>query len=280
MNWLVFAGLSVLLYSVAALFQRLAMKKDDADPVISSVIFQFIIAVGISCITFFYGFNFPPANMWLPIFIAGTLYGSGTVFLFRGIKIIEASEMIIVTTFGTIVALTVSYFFLHERLTPIQLLGTLLILSATVLVKLERTSLRFNKGIIYALAGASCYGVAVVIDGYILTSVNMFSYLPLSNLISGLAILAMYPGKILSTIRYVKNLQSNLVIYSLLYAGAAIMFYIPIQSGVLVSQMSAANRISILLTVILSMIFLRERDNMAKKILSALLTTIGIMLIK
>lgn len=44
-------------------------------------------------------------------------------------------------------------------------------------------------------------------------------------------------------------------------------------------QVSTVVRSSIILTVILSTIFLGERDNIVKKIVGAMLTTVGVILV-
>lgn len=280
MNWLIFAGISVLCFSASSLFQRLAMKDENSDPVTSSIIFQFLLGIGSAVIAAVLGFHLPPLNLWPYFVAAGGLYAGGSVFFFRSIKMIEASELAILGGFGTLVTLVVSFFFLSERLNPVQWAGALMILTAIVLVKYERKNFRFNKGVLFALLGTTCYGTAIVFDGFILKSYDTISYLPLMSFLPGIILLLSFPKHIPKLIHDVRTINIHLGLYSLLYVIAAETFYIPIQNGTLVSQMSAVGRVSIILTVIMAMIVLKERSHLGKKLIGAILTTIGIFLIR
>ncbi len=280
MHWLIFAGISVLAYSGATLFQRLAMKEESSDPVTSSIIFQFLLGIGSTAIALIWGFKMPPSHLWPNLLAAGALYASGSVLFFRSIKMIEASELAILGGFGTLVTIIVAFFFLSERLTGIQWIGAVLILIAIVLVKFERRNFRYNKGVLYALLGTSCYGLAIVFDGYNLKFYDAISYLPVMSFIPGVLLLLAFPRHVPKIISQVRTININLVIYSLLYVISAETFYLPIQQGTLVSQMSSVGRVSIILTVILAMIFLKERSHLGKKLIGAILATLGIVLIR
>jgi len=280
MHWLIFAGISVLTFAVASLFQRLAMKEEKSDPVTSSIIFQLLLGLGSTIIALIVGFHPPPAYLWPYFLAAGFLYAFGSLFFFRAIKTIGASELAILGGAGTLVTLIVSFVFLSERLSPTQWLGAVFILTAIVIVNYERESFRFHKGVLLALAGTSCYGLAIVFDGYILRTVDAISYLPLSSFLPALVLILIFPKKIPALIQNIRQINVNLGIYSALYVISAEAFYTPIQNGALVSQVSSVGRVSIILTVILAMIFLKERSHVGKKVVGAILTTVGILLIR
>ena len=73
---------------------------------------------------------------------------------------------------------------------------------------------------------------------------------------------------------------SHLFIYSFFYALSAITFYLALDAGASISQLSPISRASIIVTVILSAFFLNERKDMGKKILSALLVSAGVLLLR
>jgi len=280
MHWLIFGALNVTGFSVAAIFQRMAMKKDDSDPVTSTIIFQFLLCFTSAIVAAFIGFHLPPSNVWLAIVFTGMLYAYGTLSFFRAIKTIEASEMSILGSFGTLITVILSYFFLQERLNVTQLAGILLILSAVIIINYNRNKLRLTTGTWYALLGASCYGTAVIFDTYIVKFYDAVSFLPFGSFVIGIILLLSFPRSIGKLAHDVRKIDRNLLIYSVLYTFAALMFYLPLQFGTYVSQLSAVGRVSIILTIILAAIFLKERSHVGKKILGAILTTIGIFLIK
>ena len=133
---------------------------------------------------------------------------------------------------------------------------------------------------LFALLGTSCYGLALVFDGYNLKFYDAISYLPIISFLPGFMLLLSFPRHIPKLVNDIRRINIHLVIYSLLYVTSAVTFFLPIQNGALVSQMTSVGRVSIILTVILAMIFLKERSHLAKKFVGALLATLGILLIK
>lgn len=280
MHWIWFALISLTTFSVSTLLQRVIMREEKSDAITSSIVFQLIMTALSVPVAFYFGFHLPPLIL-LPFFvISAVLYGFGTLSFFRASQKLEASEVSILAGSGALVTIIASSIFLGERFTATQLLGVGLILSAVVLVNYRRDRISFNKSSWYALLGAACYGLAVVSDGHILRSFDTFSFLPFMNIMPATVILLAYPKKFPKLIHDLRHINKNLVLYSAVYLVAAETFYYPLKNGALVSQMSTIMRASIIMTVILSMIFLKERSNMLKKFVGAILTTAGILLIR
>ncbi len=280
MHWLIFGALNVIGFSVAAIFQRLAMKKGNSDPVASAIIFEFLLSATSFIVAMVMGFNIPPKEVAAPMTAIALLYGFGSVFFFRSAKTTEASDISILGSTGTLVTVVLSYFFLNERLNVTQLIGVLLILLSVIIINFSKHKLRLHAGAWQAIMGAACFGTAVIFDSVILKSYDAISYLPVGSFYIALVLLAAYPKTARTLPSAVKTIDMNLIIYSVLYTFAALMFYIPLGMGTYVSQLSAVGRVSIILTVILSAVFLKERSHIGKKIIGAILTTIGIFLIR
>jgi uncharacterized membrane protein len=136
-----------------------------------------------------------------------------------------------------------------------------------------------NKGVWFALLGTLCYGTAVISDTVIIRGFEVVSFLPILSLGTVLMMMLAYPKKITSVFKSLTRVNKNLLIYSLLYAAAAIAFYLSIEMGALVGQVSTVVRASIIFTVILSSVFLKERKDVGKKIVGAILTTMGVVLL-
>ncbi len=280
MHWLIFSAINVVAISVSSLFQKLAMKNEKSDPVTSTAIFQFLFALFGGVAALISGFHLPPSELFVYFIFSSILYAIGTTSFFRAAQILEASELTVLGSFGTIVTILISFFFLGERLSTPQWLGAAFILTGVTIVSYERTGIKFNSGVIWALVGAFCYGLGVTFDAYILRFYDALSFIPVISTLTGIVVLVIHPNKISKFFVDLRTVNSNLRIFTFLYVIGAISFYYPISQGILVSQMSSIGRVSIILTVILAMIFLKERLHIGKKILGAILTTIGIMLIK
>ncbi len=279
MPWFIFAGINIILSATSALFQRLAMKKEESDPIIASILFQFLLTFFGAIFAILTGFHFPSASLFPYFLLSGVLYAGGTVAFFQSIKRIEASEMTVLAGSGVLFTILTSFVFIHERLTSSQFVGAILILSAVVLINYNRKTFRLNTGAWLAILGAALYGTAVVADTYIIKQYDAISFLPLASFTPGIFISLWYARKIPETIRSLKRVDRNLLIFSFLYAIQGVTFYLALQYGALVSQMSTISRASIILTVVLAAVFLKESKHLWRKIFAALLTTTGVLLV-
>ena len=279
MSWLLLVVISVVATSVANLYQKIAMREEKSDAVASAIAFQILTGLCYAIFALIKGFHVP--QMWLAPYFLGTmvLYAAGTVCFFRAIKQIEASEMSIITGAGAIVTIVASMIFLKDVLSVTQLIGAACILTAVVLINLKKKSVVMNQGVWLALLGSALYGSAVIFDTIIIHAFDAASFIPIGSLGTALVIMIWYPKKIPIVVRTLRRVDKNLLIFSVLYAAAAITFYLAVETGALVGKVSSISRSAIILTVLLSTILLKERDNIDKKILGAILTTIGVILV-
>ncbi|MBI5614354.1 DMT family transporter [Candidatus Gottesmanbacteria bacterium] len=279
MHWIIFGIFGVIATTVANLFQKIAMKDEKSDPVISAIFFQFILGFVTSFFTLVKGFYLPDASL-IPYFLcSGALYATGSICFFRAIKYIEASEMTILGGFSVLVTILASIIFLSDKLTLIQLSGAALILLAVVVISWRKNEVKISTGMWLALGGAVSYGMAVVFDSYIVKRYSAVSFLPLASFIPGTLLMLFYIRRIPDVIKAIPMIDKNLIIYGVIYSFSAIAFYQGLESGALVGQMSAIWRASVVLTVIFASIFLHESKHIGQKIVGAVLATIGVLLV-
>ncbi len=196
MNWFVFAIIGILSISVANIFQRLAMREEESDPLVSSIFFQFVLTFIIGIFVILKGFV-PPPILEFPInfTLSAIFYAAGTLLLFKAAKKIGASEITILSAFGAFVSILGGMFFLHEVVTLKELLGTILVITPVLMVQ-NKLGLSGNKGVIYAILGTSCYALAVVSDTYVLKRYDPVSYVMIMSLLPGIVLLLANPGVI------------------------------------------------------------------------------------
>jgi uncharacterized membrane protein len=66
-----------------------------------------------------------------------------------------------------------------------------------------------------------------------------------------------------------------MAIFCFFYSIQAVTYYLAYQSGALLSQLSPVTKLSTVVTVLLGIIFLKERDNLPRKIIATILATAG-----
>ncbi len=279
MSWLLLLFINVIAISVASLFQRLAMKEKESDPVLSTTIFQFILGLIVLPFAISRGFVFPPfATLWPLFLFSSVLYALGSVMFFKSIKLIEASEMTVLAGVGAIVTMICAYFFLGERLVFHQYLGAALVLASILIIAHRGKKFVFNKGALLALLAASFFSFATISDVLVIKSYDAISYAAMMSLLPGIVLCFLFPKKMLQLPKAIKNIDKNLVIYSLVYSVGVVTFYSALNKA-MISQVSVVVKTNIILTVILAAIFIKENDRLGQKILAALICMAGVMLV-
>ena len=280
MSWLFILLINVIAISVATLFQRLAMKKEESDPVLSSIVFQLLLGFIIIPFAIIQGFSWPNlAELW-PYFLFSTiLYAFGSIMFFKSIKLIEASEMIILSGAGAIVTMICAYIFLRERLVMPQYFGAVLVMASIFLVQYKKQKFVFGKGALLALVATSLFAFANVSDMMIIRTYDAISYAGLMSLLPGLMLCLIYFKKMPALIKSTKNTDKNLLAYTAIYSIGVITFYMALAKGAMLSQVSVICKTNIILTVIFAAIFIKERDNLWRKILAAIICMVGVILV-
>jgi uncharacterized membrane protein len=129
---------------------------------------------------------------------------------------------------------------------------------------------------------AFCYGLAVTNDAFILKhTTNVYSYTAFSFLLPGIFLFIVRP-KVITKFGFLRQpvVLRNMLFMTLFYSIAAIAFFSALGAGANASQLGPINQSSVVLTVLLAAILLKERDQLGKKLLSAFLVFIGVMLLK
>lgn len=281
MNWLVLTLISVFITAFANILLRVLMKNEKSNPFSYAVVFHFLVAIVSLVFALLHGFQFPMWNQNLIYFLlAAALWGSGTVFYFKASHLLEASEVIILSPFRAVVTIIASIIFLHESFTPQQIIGFILISAAILLVTNLKHKIQFNNGIYYALAMTLFYGSAVIFDVLIIRIYDPISYLAVSNFLIGSLLLLFYPKALLQLNTFLKpEFLKKMLPLGVFSSIQAIAFYYALKIGQ-TSQIASVNQSQVIVTVILAVILLKERDNLLKKVIGSILVTIGVLLLK
>ena len=264
MDWFLFSIISVIAGAIASILSRVLMKDQDSDPMSYAIVFQLLCTIFIFLFALWNGFVMPPIAQYpFNFLILAILYALGSVFILKAYQLSEASEVIIVTSSRAIPAIIAGMIVLGEIFTPVQALGAILIFVAIVLINLKNKRLKITKGNLYALAFAVCFGLAVVNDKYVMVTsqTEAISYTAVAFLLPTLLLIVTNPKSILKSKHFLKlSMLMKMVLLCVFYSISAICFYLAFQYGANASQLTPIAQSGVILTVILSAIFLNERD--------------------
>ena len=282
LSWQILLAISVVTYSVSVILQKAILKNKKSDPVAYSIVFQIVTGLIIGIYALINGFKTPDLIPLIPnLIVMVLLYGIGNILIFKALKVADASSFTIMFSSRAIWMILGAVIFLKESFSGQQLLGTLLIILSVILVSWKSGGLRMGKGVVFSLLGALAFGLAFTNDAYILNNFDVPSYLTFSFLLPPLLIWAVYPK---STAKmkplFERGTFIKLLILGVIYAVSSISIFLAYQVGKNASQIAPLNQVSTILTVLLSMIFLKETDNKVIKILGAIISFVGVVLVK
>lgn len=258
------------------------MKQDKSDAHAQAIAFTGLVGIFSLIILLARGrFQSYITRQELPFFVAITLFTTAaTVFTFKGIKLIEASEHTILLTSSRLWLLAGAVLFLHERLTGKKLIGTVIILLGVIITQWKRRKFVVNQGAFYVLVAAMLFAISEVISYFILKDFDVFSFMVYACAFSLTALIAVNPQAIrkLSFYFYPKH-AFNIVIVSFNDALANLCGFIAYQIGRNALQIGPLMSTQTIVTVLLAILILRERGNMRQKLSGAVLAVAGTILL-
>lgn len=279
MTWFFLIIIAITFISFARLLQKRMLQNFSIDSVGYATLLQYIVTI----IIFFYsligGIKFYEFVNFIPnIILMVILYGLGSAILFYAFKYEEVSIVTVVFASSNIFATLSSVLFLGENLSMQRIIGIIIILIGVVIVNLnQQRQFIFTKWAFYALIASVIYGFAFTNDAYILSNNrDIPTYLTMSYLFPAVFLTLIFPKNLISV---AKNFNTKnyieLFVIAFLVVISTLSSYKALQLSNSVSLISALSQLSIIFTVILSVIFLRENENKNHKIIGSICAIFG-----
>lgn len=287
MGWQFWILTSVAFFAISSILQKRLMKGQDSDPVAYAIVFQVLVGVLIGGTGLLLGQLQIPANWadfgWNYLLMAA-FYGIGNIFVFNALKHLDVSKFGIIFATRSLVTILVIAIIFGSSLAPRQLLGTLVLFVSSVLVLSvdANSKLRFklDRGEIYAVLAALSFGLAVANDRAILPAYNSVTYLAIAFIAPAILIGLIYPRNLPKIKVFAKpQLLGRMLVFCVIYGISAIAFFNAYSDTANSAAVIGVNQFSTVLTVILGIIFLRERHNLVLKIITAILGLVGLLLL-
>lgn len=281
MSWQILLAASIILGSLATILQKVLMKDDKSNPAALAIFFQIIMAVFVLILALFTGgldfadvFRIIP-NLVIMTFLIGPFY----LFIFRSLALIDASEFIVILATRPLFTILASTVFLGEGLTAKQFLGVVLILVSITIVTMDHFKIHFGKGEFFAILAAAAVGFANTNDRIVLQSFPLVPYLLLSAILPMVFLTMMEYRSVPKIKEFLKPKKFLKTLLMAFFQFAMIITFLgALKVGQNSSQIASMGELNIILTVLLSVILLKERKNLVRKLAGAGLSFIGLIL--
>lgn len=284
MSWQALIGISVITFSLSTLLQRTILKRANISPIVFSILFQLLVGIIILIFGLISGAEMDVKlnlNLIVPnLILSSVLYAIANVLKSESLAKTEASKFTIIFSSRVIFTIATAAIFLNESLNIHQVIGTFLILSSIILVTIKGRKLKFEKVDLLALLASVIFGIGIVNDRYILKLANIYPYMVFDFVAPSLLLLVFYFKELPQIKKFLEfKVSLQLITLCVIYAISSATFLAALKYGTNVSQISVVNLTSVIITVFLALILLRETDNWVKKSVGALLCFIGLILV-
>lgn len=281
---------AVVVYSIASIVRKQISAVDDNLNFIYAILFQFFGGFFVFIFSWLLGFGseygqiapaFTPSVI-LKILIGSVLWISSTVLSFRALNKITASKFSIIETLAPVVSIALALTFLGESFGQLQFVGMALILISVFVVVYDKDVKfsHFSQGEILALLASVFGGIALANDKGIYFALPLTPALTIMFILPGILGLLYRPNEIkkLKLVRKNGGVIKQILIMSSLWSVSAIAYYKAVVVSNSLALVTSINQLSVVLTVLLGLIFLKETENWLIKIIASIVSVVGLVL--
>lgn len=278
--WILYVVLYVILAVGFTQFFKIATKTSKSDGTLT-ILLEFTAGICALILTPFYKFNFPTDwKVYLALIVACVFFAISDRINTTVRSGLEASTFSIIKQISTVFMILAGLLFFKEPFVWKKIIGACLIIISNILIFYKKGKQKLDKYVFLGIISNLAVSVALFLDVSISDQFNLAFYSALTLLIPALFIAIAERIK-LSDIKQ-EFLQGNkkvLLMTSLCWGGMIVVQLRAYQLGD-VSLVAPLCTLTVIGNLIIGYIFLKERDNMLKKLLAAILIVIGVFLIK
>jgi uncharacterized membrane protein len=281
MTWLGFALLGVVFVSITTIFQKILMSHTDSNPSTCGILYHLLLGVVHFLCASMMGVSIDFSQGSLSfVFLAALLWSLTTVYFFKAIQLIQPAEVTIISTFQVLVVILASVLFLGEVFDIYMIFGALIIILGSCIVLRFKDGFHLNRGVLYTLMLSLFAGLAVVVDSINVQHYNVILYGTIINFLSAFMLWGFYPRAMIKWKKYIKiDYIQNLLVVVVFSMIQGVLFLQALSFGGVTGQIATIRQASIVLTVVLSVVFLKDRERLMQKSIAGVLVTWGVMLL-
>ena len=280
MSWVIFVILYLIIAVVFNQFYKIATKT-LTKPGALTVLLQMLSTISILLLCPFFEIKFPTdIKVYIFLGLAIIFYAISDRLNTTVRSGIEASTYSMIKQLSTVFMIFAGLIFFKEPFIITKFIGAILIILSNILIFYKKNSGKPNKYIILGILANMFFTVALFLDVNISDSFNLPFYVALTLGIPAILICIFERIKF-SDIKneFINGNKKSILITAITWSLAITVQLRAYQLGN-VSVVAPLCSLTVILNVLVGYLFLKERENIPKKIIAALLIILGIILIK
>jgi len=283
MIWGVFLGASVMAQALAHILSRAFMRRAEHDTWAYAANSQILTAGVVGLYVLLSGqFELPPIlDLWPWFLMTIVLNVVANIAQFEALKTAEASSFTIFASFRVLVSMLAAVLLIHEVVTLWQAIGAVVMIAAITIAFSHRLSFQYHPWMLPASLYALSSGLVFIGDARLVAeSPSVATYMIFAFGLPGVATACIRPRILPAMLAIARSREILPMIgFSAVYGFMAVTLWLAYQAGADASQMAPIRQASIILTIVLALIFLKERDHIPQKIAATILAVIAVSLI-
>lgn len=283
LNWFPLVLFYIITNASSKLLQRYTVQNEEVEPPAYSG--YFFLVCGLLSIPFLYfeQIKYPTEpKLWIVLLLSSIFYTVSMLLFFKALKAIEVSQVEAIATTRTIWLMLLGIIFFKEQLYFSQIIGIFLIFLGLIVIYWQKgTKFNFQKFHLYTLFYAIIISCAYALDKYLLNYFSVVFFNFVIYLIPGILTLIFVPNSFNNIKILIKPQKNNylIILCCFLQIASTIALYAAYQIGEL-SLIGPLAQTSVIITITVSLVVLKERWNMKRKILGIALALLGIAFIR
>lgn len=287
MTWQLAILIHQILETIFALVYRDYAKKHPKDHFVTNAVMYLatVVPFGIVWSITQGGFSLDfPVSIWWFFGLAGLLFALGNIAAFKANTKVEASQFAIITRFRVVVIVAASWVLLGDTLTPLQFLGACIVfgssLSAVLLTRQKKRKSKVGIYTLIAVLSAVFMGLAITSEKYILSSVNLATYVVIGWGLQAFFMTLLANRQLTRVPALIKDGSiKTILLLGGLRTVAGFCFINALQLSDNASLIGSIAALQVILVVIGGYIFLNEKKYGVQKFVAASAAFMGVLLL-
>jgi drug/metabolite transporter (DMT)-like permease len=283
MSWQLLLTISILAGSAGTILQRYIQKDSKINPlafIIWPTAIGAILGLGLEIS---HGFDtrwylLPKFNVLLSML----LYPAANYCYVMAMQRSEASQFSVLFTTRVFWSVLVSIIFLHETISGLILIGALFLFVSCIIAIWEESFSIKNKATIFPLLTAMFLGLALANDGIILShGFDVLSYEAIAFVSTPIILPLISKSARVASVEMLRDFKKMLGMSALAicYALSSVLLFYAFNKGQKFSVLSSLNQTQTVVVVLAAAILLRERRYIMRRLVAAIISFIGVLLI-
>lgn len=279
-NCLIYVGIYLILATVFTQFFKVATKTLKRAGALT-ILLQLIAGLFALVLCPFFEFKLPTdVTVYIMLGISIVFYAITDRVNTTVRSGIEASTFSMLKQLSTTFMIFAGLVFFKEEFVLTKFIGAMLIIFSNVLIFYKKGKFEFNKYLLLGVFGNISFTVALFLDVNISDNFNLPFYVALTLIIPALLIMIferIKPSEIKE--EFVNGNKKAILTTAICWGGSIVSQLRAYQLGN-VTVIAPLCALTVILNVIVGYLFLKERDNLLRKIIAAILIIISVILIK